>query len=468
MTGVDAKLSKDKDDLIVGEGRFHVKISEDELEAWLEPIEEGISLHPAEYSKIKEELIQLGLHGVLEEPLYKSGRVIVAQGKHPRKGADGRIEYLIDLSGGPKEIGPHRIDWRELNRIISVPKGTVIAKVFPPEPGEFGFTVWGRVVPGIPGKEVSIKCSNGLKFDRDKGIIIAERSGCLKFEHNRLTLFPFYTLEGDVDWNIGNIKFFGEKIIIKGSVKRGFKIIAEGDVEIHKNVEDNTYIKVKGNLTIFGLVCGESVKIEVEGNATLKTVEYAKVKVKGNVTILDYLLQVKALIGGMLTALSEKGSIIGGELFIEGSAQINTLGNEAFIPTNIKVGYSYQIADQIENLKEELDKLDEMTDKLKTLLIKGMQLAKKGALKKEQKQILYKVHKSLREKIEEMGEIQEKIKELQEQFESNIIHTLQVFKEIYPNVKVGIGKYERIVKKKLGPGIFLLQGEKILFKPFLT
>ncbi len=468
MTDVNINTSIDKSRLIIGEGRFLVKISDDELEAWLEPLEEGVSLHPTEYPKIKEELIRLGLHGVLDEPLYKLNRIIVAQGKHPRKGADGRIEYLIDLSSGPKEISPYRIDWREVNRIISVPKGTIIAKVFPPEPGEPGITVWGRVIPAIPGKEISIKCSSGLKFDRDKGIIIAEESGCLRFERNRLTLDPYYTLEGDVDWNTGNINFFGKKLIIKGSIKRGFKITAEGDVEIHKNVENDTFIKVKGNLTILGLICGENIRIEVEGNATLKTVEYAKLRIKGNLTILDYLLQVKALIAGMLTVLSEKGSIIGGELFIEGSAQVNTLGNEAFIPTHIRVGYSYRIAEQIENLKEELDKLDEITDKLKALLLKGIQLAKKGSLKKEQKQILYKVHKSLREKIEEMAEIQEKIKELQEQFETNIIHTLQVFKEVYPNVKVGIGKYEKIIKKKLSAGMFLLQGKKIIFRHFST
>lgn len=472
------------------EGGYQLKTSPDEMEAWIE-VPPGTTFK--DFSRLKEQLESLGLQNLLDPPILEEGRLIVARGKPPQDGEDGKIEFLVDFSQGPREISPHRVDWREVNALVSVPAGTPVARVLPPSPGIPGLTVWGEPVPPKPGKKVHIKIESqaedkaieaiekelreleqekvradlilgpGLKYEIKEGLIVAREGGFLELKERRLRLYSVYTLEGDVDWNTGNIYFHGKKLTINGSVKRGFKVESQGDLEIKGNIEDGAAIRAEGALFIFGIIKGERIEIFAGREAILNIAEYATLKVKGNLNVTGYLLQVRAIVGGMLSVIGEKG-IIGGEIYTEGSATVSVVGSSAFVRTFIKVGYSYEVAEEVERLEKEFSKLDETTDKLKDLLVKGIRLAKAGKLSPEKKEMLKQLHAFLKKKIIEMADIKEKIKSLEEHIDKGEYAILQITVKAYPNVIVGIGKYSMPLKKEHGPGIFCLQGKKIIFR----
>ena len=49
-------------------------------------------------------------------------------------------------------------------------------------------------------------------------------------------MFPVYVVPGDVDFSTGNIDFIGS-VKVMGSVRNGFSVKAEGNVEIMGRLE---------------------------------------------------------------------------------------------------------------------------------------------------------------------------------------------------------------------------------------
>uniref|UniRef100_UPI0025F0F45B DUF342 domain-containing protein n=1 Tax=Thermosulfurimonas sp. TaxID=2080236 RepID=UPI0025F0F45B len=267
--------------------RYLLRTSGDEMEAWVEGGVPG----PEEWEEIRRKLLELGLSGVLEKPELQENRAIVARGQPPIPGQDGHLEFLVDLSHGPRKVDKHRVDLREMNLVVSVRAGTRVVRRVPPRPGQPGHNVWGEVIPPPPTKDVEFNYGEGLRPDEKGEFLIAERDGCLVEKQGKLCVDPEFTLEGDVDWDSGNVRFCGRKLTVTGSVRRGFKVWAKGEVEILGGVEDEAEIEVEGNLVIQGLIHGETCRIHVSGNAHLGSVEYATIKVEKSLTVGDYLLQ---------------------------------------------------------------------------------------------------------------------------------------------------------------------------------
>ncbi len=444
-------------------GDYLLKVSKDEMEAFLEA---ATVPSPEEWEKIRQELSKIGLSGILEKPEVLEGRIVVARGKPPDPGEDGRLELLVDLSHGPKKVDKDRVDFREMNLVVSVKAGTPVVRRIPPRPGQPGYNVWGEVIPPPPVKDVTFSYGEGLKPDARNEVLIAERDGCLVEKQGKLTLVSVYTLEGDVDWESGNVHFYGQKLTITGEVKRGFKVLAEGDVEIGGGVEDGAEIRVKGNLVIGGLVHGENTYIEATGRAEIKAIEYARVKVEGSLTVKDYILQARVTTLKSLSVVEEKGLVAAGEVQVGEGAVIRIAGNDSFVPTHIKVGYPAEVLEEMEKIKEQLAILDETTEKLRKAVALGMKLQKEGKLTPEKAKILKKVQALFREKIREQADMQEKLKKMEEDLQGYTRHTLQILEKVYPGVKVQIGLYEFQVKNEMsGPGEFYWEEGRIKFRP---
>ncbi len=432
---------------------INFKVSSDNMEVYMDmdviPSEE-------EWKDLGEKLRKMGVYGVLERPKVVEDRVVVAEGTPPVPGEDGRIEYLIDTSVGPREVDKHRVDYREMNAVVCVKAGTPLARHVPPKPGIPGRNVFGEPIAPPDVKDVVVKYGSGVRYDKEKGLLIAEVDGCVVEKDGKISVFPTYTLEGDVGWDTGNIRFFGEKLRITGWVKRGFKVYAEGDVEIEGGVEDGVEIHVKGNLFVGALIHGESTSIRVEGNATIKAVEYATITVTEDLEVKDYALQAKIDVSGTLRAIEERGLIAAGEVTVGESAVVKVLGNESLVPTTVKVGQPPELVSEISQLKEKLALLDELTDKLQKALVLSKKLEKEGRLSDEKKKLVEKVRDEFRKKVREQADLQELLREKEEELARSSA-TLQVLEKAYPGVVIYIGKSEfRVIGELEGPLEFYL------------
>lgn len=442
--------------------RYLLRTSGDEMEAWVEGGVPG----PEEWEEIRRKLLELGLSGVLEKPELQENRAIVARGQPPIPGQDGHLEFLVDLSHGPRKVDKHRVDLREMNLVVSVRAGTRVVRRVPPRPGQPGHNVWGEVIPPPPTKDVEFNYGEGLRPDEKGEFLIAERDGCLVEKQGKLCVDPEFTLEGDVDWDSGNVRFCGRKLTVTGSVRRGFKVWAKGEVEILGGVEDEAEIEVEGNLVIQGLIHGETCRIHVSGNAHLGSVEYATIKVEKRLTVGDYLLQANVKVGEDLTVVENRGLVAAGRVEVGRGAVIKVAGNDSFVPTIIKVGNPPEILEEIERLKEELVLLDEATEKLHQALSLGLKLKKEGRLRPDKARLLSKIQKVFREKVLAQANLQEKIKEKEEALQAYTQHTLKVLDRVYPGVRIAIGRYEYEVRKEIpGPVEFFLEGKTVKSRP---
>ncbi len=447
-------------------GSYLVRVSRDEMEVYLEGPREP---SPEEWAEIKKELSSWGLVGILEKPEVEKDRVVVARGKPALPGEDGRLEFLIDLTQGPRNRDEHAVDLREVNALISVKAGTPILRKIPPKPGHPGFNVWGEVLSPPPVKEAAFNYGEGLAPDEKNELLIARISGCLIEKQGRLTLTPTYVVEGDVDFGVGNIRFYGEKLVVTGSVRRGFKVQVEGQLEIQGGVEDETQISVTGDLILKGLLHGESAQVEVLGKAWMRAIEYAQVRVHGDLEVEEYILQARVQVEGRLKVRGDPGLIAAGETEVGQEAQVKVLGNDSYVCTWVKVGHPPAIFKEIEELNQERLLLDETTEKLRKALQLGLKLQKEGRLSPEKAQILKKVQGLFREKMLAQASIQEKLQEKETALKEYLKYTLQVEKKVYPGVRVAIGPYEYQVRQLLeGPGEFALEEGRIKFKPLTS
>ncbi|RUM88104.1 MAG: hypothetical protein DSZ24_04630 [Thermodesulfatator sp.] len=443
-------------------GNLLLRTSPEEMEVW---VEGGIPEGEA-WEALKRHLKEIGITGVLPQPeIREDGKVLVARGLPPTPGEDGRLELLVDLTYGPKKVDKHRVNFREMNLVVSVRAGTPVAKKIPPRPGQPGYNIWGEVLPPPPVKDVELLPGEGLRLDEKGEVLIAEKTGCVVEKEGRLAIQSTYTLEGNVDWESGNVRFLGEKLTITGGVKRGFQVEAEGVVEIQSGVEDAARISVKGDLFIGGLIHGEETYIECSGEAVLHSVEYATVKVGANLTVKDYLLQARVKVGWNLTVMEGQGLVAAGEVQVGQKATVKVAGNDSFVPTLFHIGAPPELCEEIERLRGELTLLDETTEKLRKALALGLKLKKEGRLTPEKLQILSKLHKIYGEKLRAQAETQEKLREKEEALRDYEKYTLQILEKAFPGVRVSIGRHSYQVKEVLqGPGEFYLEEGKIRYR----
>ncbi len=343
--------------------------------------------------------------------------------------------------------------------------GSGTCKASPPTPGVPGQDVFGGTVPASPGKEFQVKTNDFVSFDPKEGLFRAKKAGVFEATPSELKIHPRYRLEGDLGWETGNIRFFGEKLIIGGNVKRGFKLYAEGDIEIEGNVEDEAEVEVKGNLVIKGLVFGEAARVVVEGEAEIGAVEYATVKVGKNLVVKDYLLQARVQVAGNIICTEGIGAIVGGEVEAEGSIFLQTAGSRAQVSTWLKAGYPTRLFKRLEELKMKLLLLEEEKRPLVKVLKSSL-----NRLKEDPSPEKVKACEKLGEKLKNILSEEEKLRKEKKALLARIKEmthqkVVKVLKRAFVGVKIQIGLRTFTVAEELPAGTFCLPKEQIRFIP---
>ena len=75
-------------------------------------------------------------------------------------------------------------------------------------------------------------------------------------DREKINVFPVYEVNGDVDYNTGNIDFVGT-IVIRGNVRSGFKVKADGDIRIIGSVE-GAELEAAGSIEISAGIIGQN------------------------------------------------------------------------------------------------------------------------------------------------------------------------------------------------------------------
>ena len=305
----------------------------------------------------------------IRKALHKPGNaIIVAEGIPPKPGKDARI-VIVPIQKASKsgdEEEPKKIDWREVSSsVITVKSGEPVVEKVPPTEGEPGKGVRGEVIPPTPGKDIDLNTVVGKGLEIEEDIrLIAKKTGILKQENGKFHIDEIFVVEGDLDFEVGNIKDV-RHIEIRGNVLPGFYVRVDGMVIIRGSVENAT-IEAGGNVYIGGIVTQEKGGyIKAGGWVYAKEFLQAKIEAGGTVYTDGGFRHSDILAGENIIATNPKSRTSGGTLRARGSIYVGICGNIHGTKTELIAGYVSDLKDKVSDIDKEIVVLKEKRDTLK-------------------------------------------------------------------------------------------------------
>jgi uncharacterized protein len=169
------------------------------------------------------------------------GEYIIASGKLPSEGENGKIELLIDVDKKKelKEKSDGRVDFRDIQHFPTVQKGQVIATIKARTIGEEGLTVTNHTIMPKKTYPIIVQQGPGMVIIENGTKIVATETGRPEiFQQGllvKVSIIPKLVHNGDVNLLSGNIRFKGD-IDISGNIEEGMVVESEGIVNVTQNV----------------------------------------------------------------------------------------------------------------------------------------------------------------------------------------------------------------------------------------
>lgn len=413
------------------------------------------------YRALKHQGIQHGIHpkqikSIIRQQLYNKA-IPVAFHTPAQEGKQGWIDEKIDLSKSckPKELNDGSIDYKNIDRFMTIQAGEVIAEIHHPKPGRNGVNIFGQ--PIFPQSMEHWEPKIGKNIGLTENQLIAEKSGIIYKSNNTIHIDTKLTIKGSVDYSTGHIKFIGD-ILIHGDVMPGFRVEAQGDIHIKGNVESALITSTHGNITIEGGVNGKSPSfLKAHKNINLSYAQGAHIDAGIGVTFQNYLLNCQTLARRDIKSIKNNAFISGGCTSAQSKIWVNQIGNKAENHTAIYLHSfdSENLLKEIEVEKEHLKKLEqqltEVTQQIKSL---KSHLHQNLINREDLKKLLLEEIERYQSTLEQKNQSQLNLTNLHHQLknEYNKPRSLTVLKCIYPKT---------VIHHTLGKKIFREQSSSI-------
>lgn len=305
---------------------FSIKVSDDAMKVCLTiqpPDQKGVTVKLPDILKFLEsKCICFGIkHDAIEAALNKAINentptedVLIAEGLQAADGEDGRVEFLVDVN---KQIKPRtteggKVDYYNVGIIENVEKGQPLAKLIDPTPGKPGKNVYKETINSAPGKPCNLPVGENTKISgKDSKLLVSGIDGNVVFNGTVLSVRSCYVVEKDIDFGVGNISYKGS-VIVKGTVRSGFRLEVDGNIEIWGAVEDAA-INANGNVLIKGgfIGSGKGV-IEAKGSVTIGFARNQTI-IANNVKILREAIDCSIYAKDVVEVKEGRISILGGQ-----------------------------------------------------------------------------------------------------------------------------------------------------------
>lgn len=373
-------------DLTSEDGSFTTRTTSDRLTVFIDvhpPINDG---RPVDSIEILRSLRNSGVEHVLEENVIsavsscnRSGesiyRVVAAQGIPSKPSQNGSVRFLFpvkqDLDFARDVSG--KIDYRERGAVLSVLPGDGLAYLEPAVDGEPGRDVYGKVLPVQKPKRVNLIAGKGVETD-DGRLFRAVVQGQPVLIGSELSVREVYVVPGDVDMSTGNVDFAGT-VVVKGTVREGFSVRCDGDVEISGAVESGT-VMADGDGYLSAII-GDKSYVEIGGNLSVRFIQGGEVVAGKDINVGAYVLHSKVTSGGDIVVEGKKG-VIGGHLIALKRMDLSSAGAIMGTLTVLEAGTSYYLKRELSELEEKISHAQETMDRIYSLLQSTLPAYKAG------------------------------------------------------------------------------------------
>ncbi len=394
--------------------------------------------------------------------------IVIARGKPPINGDDAKVVYIFSDESDvsiPGTIGENgRIDYKTLNKIRNVRTGDLLIEIVPPTQGISGTDVYGNEIVAKKGNPVIIRKGKNVKEGKNGLKIYATRDGEVCFKDNTIYVNEVITIDGDIDNETGNIQFNG-KVNIRGNVKSGFRVEADGDIEIFGVVEGATLISGGDIVVHRGIQGNGQAYLCSSGNFKSKYIENACIKSAGDVEA-DVILHSDITAQSGIIASGRKGLIVGGNIKAGKKVRAKVLGSNMGTSTVIEVGIDPGERDNYEQLKKEIEGVRKSIEDSKKAIDLLNKMAKQQQLAKDKEEILAKLlitHETLKKKYRTLTE---EIQVLLKKFQNCRGGKIYASAVIYPGVRAVIGNSVRQIYDELHNSTLYVKDGEVTVGPY--
>lgn len=304
-------------------------------------------------AEIRQAIDQAGVsQGVLEHEIIQlcaalaEGRApvwnVVAQGMPAVPGEDGRLQFSAErgkVAGRIRQDGS--MDMRDLNLIQTAEAGDLVAVLLPPTAGKTGYTLSGLELETTSGQDLKVEAKDNVRVeDGEDGTVcfFAEQPGLIVYHNDKISIDPLYLIKGNVDFSTGNIEV-DCNLQINGSICSDFIVKSSKNVLVAGAVEPGAKITVVGDLEVKGGILGETTEVTVLGNLQAEYIQAAKVVVKGDIHVRQYIYFAFVRCVGAIEvgpgSGKRGGSIAGGTVCSSSTIRAKSCGSPSNVPTTL-------------------------------------------------------------------------------------------------------------------------------------
>ncbi len=442
---------------------IQVSLSEDRMQAFLTLLPSegtGEPLDPAAVNRVIAEAgVVKGLQPeVIAEAITKAKNgekvagVLISRGQEPLHGQDTDLEILVQLASGRrmkiKEDG--RADYHRQDTITTIKAGTLLARLNAPTSGTDGWDITAKPIPARRGSARYVHVGKNVECrEQEDGSLeyFAKIDGELDYRGSAIDVLQVHTVTGNVGLESGNVKFPGT-VRVAGSVQSGFIVISEESIFVEESVQ--------GAL----LSAGDSIRVEKgivgDGKAVLRAKKSIRAHFAEQATLLaveDILLTNACLrctvkCNGRMILESEKGNIIGGQVYCKLGLKAMNIGSEREVNTEIHFGQDILIQDHLEREQRQSEALKKRNTEIERSII-HLKRAAASDLKG-----LEDLHAEKRRNLQQIQMHSKRIFILQERFEQHFPSEIAVRGVIYPGVVLNSHGRRREIKTALREVIF--------------
>lgn len=442
--------------------------------------------HTTDGAELTEAKIRLALaesrvvFGILGEVIAEvaaageATKKLVAKGREPVHGEDGRLESLIETV---KERRPRldqldRVNYRDFGGIATVREGDRLMQKISPVQGEDGKNVLGETIQAKPGKQALFSARlKGSEVDRvSPDFLIAKISGQPVLANNGMSVEPTVNLRS-VDLATGNLDFDGS-INIAGNVCTGMVIRASGDIHVGGMVE-GAYLEAGGDVVVKGGIIGQGslsdnsggneriARVRCGASCSAHFIENARVEA-GDCIIVNRLVRQSDLAAVNKIVVgkpgSDQGTIVGGLASATLSVQAQTLGSPVGIKTQVRVGTNPAMKEKLTiatgQLQAATKKLEEVVKLLGFIEGNPTRVRPETQQKAETTRLML---------LQENEQAQQDLDTLNQALDLAKDARVTVEKNIFENVHVEIADKMYVTEVQRSGGVFSFAEGKIVF-----
>jgi hypothetical protein len=264
-----------------------------------------------------------------------------------------------------------------------------------------------------------------------------------------------------VDYSTGNVEFVGN-VIVRGTIKTGFTVKAEGDVTCQEYVDGGNIIAGGSIFLKRGIKGQGKSRLSAGKDIIAKFIEGASLEAEESVIVDEALIHSNTSAGERIVVSGTKGSIFGGTVKAGNLVKATFIGSEMAVQTKIKVGVNPHLLNELEDNRTTIKKKKSDYEKAsRNHVALGAMKSKSGlsADKEELYSTLYAITEQLRSDIETIAST---IASLEEDLQRCSEGRIEAVKTIYPGVTLTIKTASRPIKSIFHQAIFIKEGPDVV------